>query len=53
MDNLTKILNYRDRLTDEYLDACVDESYTIKQVQELRNRLADLEEYIEAIQFGE
>lgn len=53
MDNLTKILNYRDRLMDEYLDACIDESYSVKELHELRDRVAYLNDYIEVIQFGE
>jgi hypothetical protein len=50
--NLEKIISYRDRVQDVYFDACVDENFTVEQLQQLRNRLEDLEEYIQRITCG-
>jgi hypothetical protein len=47
--NLEKIISYRDRVQDIYFDACVDENFSLEQLQQLRNRLEDLEEYIQHI----
>jgi hypothetical protein len=50
--NLEKIISYRDRLKDLYFDACIDENFTVEQLQQLRHRLEDLEEYISLITVG-
>ena len=52
MNNLEKIISYRDRVQDVYFDACVDENFTVEQLQQLRHRLEDLEEYISLITVG-
>ena len=46
MDNLTILRSYRDRIQDEYLDACCDMRYTVEELNELRDRLVDLGEQI-------
>ena len=46
---IEKIISYRDRLKDLYFDACIDENFTVEQLQQLRHRLEDLEEYIQHI----
>ena len=50
--NLEKIIAYRDRLKDLYFDACIDENFTVAQLQQLRHRLEDLEEYVSLITCG-
>ena len=50
--NLEKIISYRDRVQDIYFDACIDENFTVVQLQRLRHRLEDLEEYISLITVG-
>ena len=46
MDNLEMLRRYRDRIQDEYLDACCDMAYTVQELNELRDRLVDLDEQI-------
>ena len=51
MDNLEMLRRYRDRIRDEYLDACCDMAYTVQELNELRERLVDLDEQIENREF--
>ena len=50
--NLEKIISYRDRLKDLYFDACIDQNFTVEQLQQLRHRVEDLEEYVSLITCG-